>query len=194
MHKAFSLLVKTSHCQKKFPLLVKKFPLLKKSDATPERIALLSENRENHALVADEEAPTEFSLMAKTSAESKVFDNSLCSKALHQLDTFYNALNPNDQDALDSAAGGNFLDKIPRDGLVIIESKSKVRYSRSRVIDSRVNTNAPLLSSSSSNSFELQQIAASLEDKLDIRMSRFEKSLNDIKALVVTPPAPIKAV
>nr|GEU59445.1 hypothetical protein [Tanacetum cinerariifolium] len=32
---------------------------------------------------------------------------------LHHLDTFYNALNPNDQDALDSAAGGNFLDKIP---------------------------------------------------------------------------------
>nr|GEY36292.1 reverse transcriptase domain-containing protein [Tanacetum cinerariifolium] len=41
------------------------------------------------------------------------------------LDMFYNALNPNDQDALDSAAGGNFLDKIPRDGLAIIESKSK---------------------------------------------------------------------
>nr|GFB44058.1 hypothetical protein [Tanacetum cinerariifolium] len=31
------------------------------------------------------------------------------------LDTFYNALNPNDQDALDSAAGGNFLDKIPHE-------------------------------------------------------------------------------
>nr|GEX62440.1 putative reverse transcriptase domain-containing protein [Tanacetum cinerariifolium] len=31
---------------------------------------------------------------------------------LHQLDTFYNALNPNDQDALDSAAGGNFLEKF----------------------------------------------------------------------------------
>nr|GFB72826.1 reverse transcriptase domain-containing protein [Tanacetum cinerariifolium] len=44
---------------------------------------------------------------------------------LHQLDTFYNALNPNDQDALDSAAGGNFLDKIPRECLSIIESKSK---------------------------------------------------------------------
>nr|GFB09246.1 reverse transcriptase domain-containing protein [Tanacetum cinerariifolium] len=29
---------------------------------------------------------------------------------LHQLDTFYNALNPNDQDALDLAAGGNFLE------------------------------------------------------------------------------------
>nr|GEV97183.1 hypothetical protein [Tanacetum cinerariifolium] len=44
---------------------------------------------------------------------------------LHQLDTFYNALNPNDQEALDSAAGGNFLDKIPRECLSIIESKSK---------------------------------------------------------------------
>nr|GEX06623.1 reverse transcriptase domain-containing protein [Tanacetum cinerariifolium] len=64
---------------------------------------------------------------------------------LHQLDTFYNALNPNDQDALDLAAGGNFLDKIPRD------------------------------------------------DKLDIRMNRFEKSLNDMKAFI-TSPAPIKAV
>nr|GEW78795.1 reverse transcriptase domain-containing protein [Tanacetum cinerariifolium] len=44
---------------------------------------------------------------------------------LHQLDTFYNALNTNDQDALDSAAGGNFLDKIPHECLSIIESKSK---------------------------------------------------------------------
>nr|GEX06562.1 retrovirus-related Pol polyprotein from transposon TNT 1-94 [Tanacetum cinerariifolium] len=44
---------------------------------------------------------------------------------------------------------GNFLDKIPRECLSIIESKSK--------------------------------IAASLEDKLDIRMNHFEKSLNDMK-------------
>nr|GFA09573.1 reverse transcriptase domain-containing protein [Tanacetum cinerariifolium] len=85
---------------------------------------------------------------------------------LHQLDTFYNALNPNDQDALDSAAEGNFLEKIPRECLEIIESKSKVRYSRSRVTDSRVSMNAPLPSSSPSHSFDLQQIAASLEDKL----------------------------
>ncbi|GJS83112.1 reverse transcriptase domain-containing protein [Tanacetum coccineum] len=39
--------------------------------------------------------------------------------------------------ALDSAAGGNFLDKMPQEGLAIIESKSKVRYSRSRANDSR---------------------------------------------------------
>nr|GEW17487.1 reverse transcriptase domain-containing protein [Tanacetum cinerariifolium] len=114
---------------------------------------------------------------------------------LVQIGTFYNALNLNDQDVLDSAAGGNFLDKIPRDGLSIIESKSKVRYSRSRVTDSKVSTNSPLLSSSSpSNSFDVQQIVASLKDKLDIRMNRFEKSLNDMKASFVTPTAPIKAV
>nr|GFC46153.1 reverse transcriptase domain-containing protein [Tanacetum cinerariifolium] len=81
---------------------------------------------------------------------------------LHQLDTFYNALNPNDQDALDSAAGGNFLDKIPRECLSIIESKSK--------------------------------IAAALKDKLDIRMNRFEKSLNEMKNSFITPTAPLKAV
>nr|GEY82302.1 hypothetical protein [Tanacetum cinerariifolium] len=82
---------------------------------------------------------------------------------LHQLDTFYNALNPNDQDALDSVAGGNLLDKIPRECLSIIESKSN-------------------------------EIAASLEDKLDICMNRFEKSLNDMKKSFITPTAPIKAV
>nr|GEX08728.1 ubiquitin hydrolase [Tanacetum cinerariifolium] len=41
----------------------------------------IANDEENHALVADEEAPTEFALMAKTSAKSEVFDNSLCSKA-----------------------------------------------------------------------------------------------------------------
>nr|GEX05654.1 reverse transcriptase domain-containing protein [Tanacetum cinerariifolium] len=113
---------------------------------------------------------------------------------LHQLDTFYNALNPNDQDALDSIAGGNFLDKFPSECLSIIESKSKVRYSRSRITNSRANTNAPLSSSLPLNSFDLPQIAASLEDKLDIRMNRFKKSLNDMKNTFITSTAPIKAV
>ncbi|GJT79593.1 reverse transcriptase domain-containing protein [Tanacetum coccineum] len=111
---------------------------------------------------------------------------------LHQLDTFYNSLNSNDQDALDSAAGGNFLDKMPQEGLAIIESKSKVRYSRSRANDSRVSTDAPLSNSSpSNNSFDMQQIAASLEDKMTIKMNQM---LNQMKALVVTTPAPVKAV
>ncbi|GKA23568.1 reverse transcriptase domain-containing protein [Tanacetum coccineum] len=111
---------------------------------------------------------------------------------LHQLDTFYNSLNTNDQDALDSAAGGNFLDKMPRDGLAIIESKSKVRYSRSRPNDSRAITNAPSSTSSpSNNSFEIQQMAALLEDKMNIRMSRLEKAISEKNA---TTPATVKAV
>nr|GFB90745.1 hypothetical protein [Tanacetum cinerariifolium] len=58
----------------------------------------------------------------------------------------------------------------------------------------RAIKNAPLSFSSLSNSFDLQQIAASLEDKLDIRMNRFEKSLNDMKNSFTTPNAPLKAV
>nr|GEU76982.1 reverse transcriptase domain-containing protein [Tanacetum cinerariifolium] len=44
---------------------------------------------------------------------------------LHQLDTFYNALNPADQDSLNSAAGGNLLKRCTQDVLTIIENKSK---------------------------------------------------------------------
>ncbi|GJT48899.1 hypothetical protein Tco_0975056 [Tanacetum coccineum] len=61
---------------------------------------------------------------------------------LHQLDTFYNALNTNDQDSLNSAAGGNFLDKMPRECLKIIESKSKVRQSRSKAVIAKVGTSS----------------------------------------------------
>nr|GFA10716.1 reverse transcriptase domain-containing protein [Tanacetum cinerariifolium] len=60
---------------------------------------------------------------------------------LHQLDTFYNALNSKDQDSLNSAAGGNFLDKMPRECLAIIESKSKVCYSRNKPVVAKVSMN-----------------------------------------------------
>nr|GEZ30766.1 DNA-directed DNA polymerase [Tanacetum cinerariifolium] len=68
------------------------------------------------------------------------------------------------------------------------------KVTSTRVTDSRMSTHALPSSSSPSHSFDLQQIAASLEDKLDIRMSHFEKSLNDMKASFVTPTAPIKAL
>nr|GEZ39447.1 reverse transcriptase domain-containing protein [Tanacetum cinerariifolium] len=60
---------------------------------------------------------------------------------LHQLDTFYNALNSKEQDSLNSAAGGNFLDKMPRECLAIKESKSKVCYSRNKPVVAKVSTN-----------------------------------------------------
>nr|GEW46925.1 hypothetical protein [Tanacetum cinerariifolium] len=43
--------------------------------------SFMANEKENHALVADEEAPTEFALMAKSSSDNEVFDNSLYSKA-----------------------------------------------------------------------------------------------------------------
>ncbi|GJW12662.1 reverse transcriptase domain-containing protein [Tanacetum coccineum] len=57
---------------------------------------------------------------------------------LHQLDTFYNGLNPSDQDSLNSATGGNLLERSAQDVLKIIENKSKVRNSRNKPIVSQV--------------------------------------------------------
>nr|GEY25428.1 reverse transcriptase domain-containing protein [Tanacetum cinerariifolium] len=70
-------------------------------------------------------------------------DNFELKHELHQLDTFYNALNSKDQDSLNSAASGNFLDKMPREWLTIIESKSKVRYSRNKPVVAKVSMNTP---------------------------------------------------
>ncbi|GJY16920.1 reverse transcriptase domain-containing protein [Tanacetum coccineum] len=61
---------------------------------------------------------------------------------LHQLDTFYIALTANDQGLLNSAAGGNFLDKMPRECLRIIESKSKVRNSQNKAVVAKVSSNS----------------------------------------------------
>nr|GEV72940.1 reverse transcriptase domain-containing protein [Tanacetum cinerariifolium] len=44
---------------------------------------------------------------------------------LHQLDTFYNALKPVNQDSLNAAAGGNLLKRCTQDVLTIIENKYK---------------------------------------------------------------------
>ncbi|GJY30159.1 reverse transcriptase domain-containing protein [Tanacetum coccineum] len=95
---------------------------------------------------------------------------------LHQLDTFYNALNSNDQDSLNSAAGGNVLDKIPHDCLRIIETKSKVRNSRNKPVVAKV--------SSSTSTLGISPDVAELKDM--------------VKALLLDKktqaPAPVKAV
>nr|GFA33551.1 hypothetical protein [Tanacetum cinerariifolium] len=59
---------------------------------------------------------------------------------LHQLDTFYNALNPADQDSLNAATSGNLLERRTQDVLTIIENKSKVRNSRNKLIISQVKS------------------------------------------------------
>nr|GEY44266.1 reverse transcriptase domain-containing protein [Tanacetum cinerariifolium] len=80
---------------------------------------------------------------------------------LHQLDTFYNALNSKDQDSLNSVVGGNFLDKMPRECLAIIESKSKVHYSCNKPVVLKVSTNAST-SGISPNVSELKDMVKAL--------------------------------
>ncbi|GJZ86116.1 reverse transcriptase domain-containing protein [Tanacetum coccineum] len=98
---------------------------------------------------------------------------------LHQLDTFYNALNVNDQDSLNSAAGGNFLDKRPADCSSIIESKSKVRNSRSKAIVAKVSTSA--------STSGVSPDVAELKDM--VRALLLDKQTSPVPA-----PAPVKAV
>ncbi|GJY46539.1 reverse transcriptase domain-containing protein [Tanacetum coccineum] len=60
---------------------------------------------------------------------------------LHQLDIFYNGLNPSDQDYLNSTADGNLLERSAQDVLKIIENKSKVRNSRNKTICPAIDGN-----------------------------------------------------
>ncbi|GJT03198.1 reverse transcriptase domain-containing protein [Tanacetum coccineum] len=102
---------------------------------------------------------------------------------LHQLDTFYNALNTNDQDSLNSAAGGNFLDKMPRECLKIIESKSKVRNSRSKPVVAK-------MSASTSTS----RISPDVSELKDMVKALLLDKKNQSQAPAHQTPASVKAV
>nr|GEZ21949.1 reverse transcriptase domain-containing protein [Tanacetum cinerariifolium] len=103
---------------------------------------------------------------------------------LHQLDTFYNALNINDQDSLNSVAGGNFLDKIPRECLKIIESKSKVRQSRAKAVVAKVST--------SSSTPAVSSEVSELKDM--VRALPLDKKNQSSAPTSSFTPAPVKAV
>ncbi|GJY39536.1 hypothetical protein Tco_0425900 [Tanacetum coccineum] len=81
-------------------------------------------------------------------------------------------------DSLNSAAGGNFLDKMPRDCIRIIESKSKVRNSRNKQAVAKV--------SSSSSTLGISPDVAELKDMV--------KALLLDKKNQTQAPAPMKAV
>nr|GEV96061.1 reverse transcriptase domain-containing protein [Tanacetum cinerariifolium] len=66
---------------------------------------------------------------------------------------------------LNSAAGGNFLDKMPRECLDIIESKSKVRYSRNKPVVAKVSMTASTSGTSSDVAELKDMIRALLLDK-----------------------------
>nr|GFC21330.1 reverse transcriptase domain-containing protein [Tanacetum cinerariifolium] len=98
-----------------------------------------------------------------------------------QLDTFYNALNSKDQDSLNSVAGGNFLDRMPRECLGIIESKSKVRYSRNKPVVAKVSTTAST-SSVSPDVAELKDMVRAL--LLDKKATDGNNSRDNIQEFV----------
>nr|GEV81176.1 hypothetical protein [Tanacetum cinerariifolium] len=100
---------------------------------------------------------------------------------LHQLDTFYNALNPVDQDSLNSAAGGNLLERRTQDVLTIIENNSKVLNSQNKSIVSQVK-------SSDANSFSSSEIAK-LTHALNYETSHVTTAMTAIlKQFQATPP------
>ncbi|GJU65123.1 reverse transcriptase domain-containing protein [Tanacetum coccineum] len=98
---------------------------------------------------------------------------------LHQLDTFYNGLNPSDQDSLNSAAGGNLLERSAQDVLKIIENKSKVCNSR----------NKPIVSQVKASNVDSSEIASAVASAVTSAMTAMFKQHQ------VTPaPASVKAV
>ncbi|GKB05570.1 reverse transcriptase domain-containing protein [Tanacetum coccineum] len=100
---------------------------------------------------------------------------------LHQLDTFYNALNPTDQDSLNSAAGGNLLERSTQDVLTIIKNKSKVRNSRNK-------SNVSQVKSSDVNSSSSSEIAK-FTHAVNQQTSAMTTAMTDIlKQFQATPP------
>ncbi|GJS07982.1 hypothetical protein Tco_0364778 [Tanacetum coccineum] len=99
-------------------------------------------------------------------------------------DTFYNALNANDQDSLNSAAGGNFLDKMPRECLRIIESKSKVRNSQNKAVIAKVSSN--------SSTPRISPDVAALTTEVSELKNMMKTMLIDKQK--AQAPAPVKAV
>nr|GEV48107.1 hypothetical protein [Tanacetum cinerariifolium] len=106
---------------------------------------------------------------------------------LHQLDTFYNALNPADQDSLNVAAGGNLLERSTQDVLTIIENKSKVRNSRSKPIASQVKA-----CDVNSNSSEIAKLTHAVNQQMNVATIAITAILKQFQG--TPPPAPVKAV
>nr|GEV27812.1 reverse transcriptase domain-containing protein [Tanacetum cinerariifolium] len=107
---------------------------------------------------------------------------------LHQLDTFYNALNPSDQDSLNSAASGNLLERRTQDVLTIIENKSKVCNSRNKLIVSQVKSSDV----NSSFSSEIAKFTDVVNQQTSAMTTAMTAILKQFQA--TPPPAFVKAI
>nr|GFB23544.1 reverse transcriptase domain-containing protein [Tanacetum cinerariifolium] len=107
---------------------------------------------------------------------------------LHQLDTFYKALNQADQDSLNYAAGGNLLERCTQDVLTIIENKSKVHNSQNKSIVSQVKS----CGANSSSSSEIAKLTHAVNQQTSVVTTTMIAILKQFQA--TPPPASIKAV
>nr|GEV41580.1 hypothetical protein [Tanacetum cinerariifolium] len=106
----------------------------------------------------------------------------------YQLDTFYNALNPADQDSLNSATGGNLLERRTQYVLTIIENKSKVCNSRNKSIVSQVKSS----NANSSSSSEIVKLTHAVNQQTNDVTTAMTAILEQFQA--TPPPASVKAV
>ncbi|GJT14789.1 reverse transcriptase domain-containing protein [Tanacetum coccineum] len=114
---------------------------------------------------------------------NQLFPPSKTTYLRNQITTFYQKPNETFNEAWERFKG--LLRQFPHHGFSELHQLDTFN-------DSRAITNAPSSTSSpSNNSFEIQQMAALLEDKMNIRMSRLEKAISEKNA---TTPATVKAV
>ncbi|GJR55738.1 reverse transcriptase domain-containing protein [Tanacetum coccineum] len=128
-------------------LLISKKPVPECSDLAPQRQMVSAENNTSgpvpqflavKSYITDKKHPSDTNVFTM---KMEILLEPASNKLL--VDTFYNALNAKDQDSLNSIAGGNFLDKMPRECLRIIESKSKVHNSRNKAVVAKCPSTHP---------------------------------------------------
>nr|GEZ75710.1 reverse transcriptase domain-containing protein [Tanacetum cinerariifolium] len=107
---------------------------------------------------------------------------------LHQLDTFYNALNPADQDSLNASACGNLLERRTQDVLTIIENKFKVRNSQNKSVVSQVKS----FDANSNSSSEIAKLTHAVNQQTSAVTTAMTAILKQFQ--VTPPPAFVKAV
>nr|GEV01664.1 hypothetical protein [Tanacetum cinerariifolium] len=144
----------------------------------------MANDEENHALVADEEAPTEFALMAKTSVESEVFDNSLCSKACKKNTDSLNSKITELTDKLSDAKNMIYHYKL---GLAQVEAKlaeyknQELKYcEKIKILEFKTESRANCIESLTK---ELELIKKEKES-LDSKLAGFETASKDLDSLL----------
>nr|GEZ18672.1 hypothetical protein [Tanacetum cinerariifolium] len=146
----------------------------------------MANEEENHALVADEEASTEFALMAKSSSSSKneVFDNSLCSKSCKKNTDSLNTKITNLTEALSDSKTNLYHYKL---GLSQVEARlvefktQEIKfYEKIKGLEFDIKNKNTKIENLMN---ELEQIKKKKEG-LDIKLTGFEYAFKDLYTLL----------